>query len=87
MPRCLQIPNGADYKQAIKGSATLRALDRIDDFLSTHELHVNLPEELGSTIGEIKMPLTDQSEQGALQQGRSKMRVEMKIEYIFRDGG
>lgn len=47
-------------------------LDRIDDFLSTHELRVQMPEELGSTVGEIKMPLTDGQ---VVQQGRSKIRI------------
>lgn len=66
----LQIPNGEDYRKAIKDNAALRMLDRIDDFLSTHELKVNLPEELGSTVGQIKVPLAEQD--SAVQQGRSK---------------
>ncbi|XP_050430246.1 uncharacterized protein LOC126839173 [Adelges cooleyi] len=64
-----QIPNGEDYKQAVKDSAALRMLDRVDDFLSTHELRVSMPEELGSSVGEIKVPLTDGQ---SVQEGRSR---------------
>jgi hypothetical protein len=69
-----QIPNGGDYKDAIRENSALRMLDRIDDFLSTHQLQVNLPEELGSTVQRINVPLTDQDTQ-VVQQGRSKTRI------------
>ncbi|XP_025412333.1 uncharacterized protein LOC112684844 isoform X2 [Sipha flava] len=65
------IPNGGDYKDAIRENSALRMLDRIDDFLSTHQLQVNLPEELGSTVQRINVPLTDQDTQ-VVQQGRSR---------------
>lgn len=74
IPFRAQIPNGGDYKNAIKENSALRMLDRIDDFLSTHQLQVNLPEELGSTVQRIDVPLTEQDGQVA-QQGRSKMRI------------
>ncbi|XP_050531785.1 uncharacterized protein LOC126900248 [Daktulosphaira vitifoliae] len=64
-----QIPNGGEYKEAVKNSATLRMLDQVDDYLSTHELKVNLPEELGSTIGDIKVPLVEGQ---VVQEGRSR---------------
>lgn len=70
-----QIPNGEEYKKAVDGNSALRMLDRIDDFLSTHELHVSLPEELGSSAEQVKMPLVDQGHSAVAQQGRSKTRM------------
>lgn len=67
-----QIPNGEDYKKAIQSNVALRMMDRIDDFLSTHELRVNLPEELGSSVGQINVPLTDQESTKAVKRGRSE---------------
>lgn len=74
---CTQIPNGDDYKNAVRENPALRALDRIDDFLSTHELRVRLPEELQSSVGQIKMSLTDHQDAAtaAVQQGRSEYSV------------
>lgn len=70
-----QIPNGEEYKKAVDSSSTLRMLDRIDDFLSTHELQVSLPQELGTSVGQVKMPLVDQGHSSVAQQGRSKNLV------------
>ncbi|XP_026805929.1 uncharacterized protein LOC113548999 [Rhopalosiphum maidis] len=66
------IPNGEEYKKAVDSNSALRMLDRIDDFLSTHELRVSLPEELGSSVGQVKMPLVDQGHSSVAQQGRSR---------------
>lgn len=80
-----QIPNGEEYKKAVDGNSALRMLDRIDDFLSTHELHVSLPEELGSSVGQVKMPLVDQGHSSVAQQGRSKTRVPIILLWNFTD--
>lgn len=54
-------------------------LDQFDDYLSTHELKFNLPDELQSKVGDINVPLVEGQD---VQEGRSKFSwatIELKF--------